>query len=103
MLTAQYGYAVVLTRYVEHVEMLVGLDQCVDYLHRRGWVYVAIHLANDNQRLAFQTVGVVHVRGFGVLRSQRPAHPLLVPPDLVHAVIVAAAVSHYHLVKLRVE
>ena len=39
----------------------------------------------------------------GVLRADRLAHPLLVPPDLVHAVVVAAAVGDGGLVELAVE
>ena len=46
---------------------------------------------------------VVHVRRRGVVRADRPAHPLLVPPDLVHAVVVAAGVDTADLVELRVE
>jgi PAS domain S-box-containing protein len=42
------------------------------------------------QQLALQPVRVVHVGRGRVLRADRPAHPLLVPPDLVHAVVVAA-------------
>ncbi len=33
----------------------------------------------------------------------RPAHPLLVPPDLVHAIVVAAGSRERHLVELRME
>ena len=36
------------------------------------------------------------------MRADRPAHPLLVPPNLVHAVVVAAAVGHSRLVKIPV-
>src|SRR5215213_4271518 len=31
----------------------------------------------------------------------RPAHPLLVPPDFIHAIVVAAAVGHTRLVEFR--
>ena len=54
---------------------------------------VGVELADDQQQLALQPVRVVHVRRRGVLRPDRPAHPLLVPPDLVHPVVVAAAVG----------
>ena len=37
-----------------------------------------------------------------VFRPDGPAHPLLVPPDLVHAVVVAAAVGDGHLVEIAV-
>ena len=33
----------------------------------------------------------------------RPAHPLLVPPHLIHAVVVAAAVGDDDFIKLRME
>src|SRR5207244_3985668 len=34
---------------------------------------------------------VCHVRLLGVMRADGVAHPELVPPDLVHAVVVASA------------
>src|ERR1017187_10856511 len=54
MLAAQYGNAVILPGDIQHVEMLVGLDQSVDHLQRRSWVDVGIHLADDDQRPALQ-------------------------------------------------
>ena len=46
---------------------------------------------------------LVDVGLLGVVRADRPAHPLLVPPDLVHAVVVAAAVGDADLVEVAVE
>ena len=53
--------------------------------------------------LPCELVGVGHVRLRGVVRADRPAHPRLVPPDLVHPVVVAAAVGDGRLVEVAVE
>ncbi len=54
-------------------------------------------------RLPFETIGIVNVRRFRVLGTDRPSHPLFVPPDLVHPVVVAAGERHRHLVEVRVK
>ncbi len=46
---------------------------------------------------------VVNIRRRGVLRTHRPTHPLLIPPHLVHAIVMAAAVTHRHFVELRMK
>lgn len=50
-------------------------------------------LTDNQHELALKLSRVFNVGGNGVLRSHRPAHPLLVPPDLIHAVIMAPAVG----------
>src|SRR5215213_9333167 len=50
--------------------------------------------------MAFQLAGVDHVRRGLVLRTERPPHPLLVPPDLVHPIVVTTGVGVRHLVEL---
>src|SRR5688572_24887901 len=44
-----------------------------------------------------------HVGGRVVLRSDRPPHPLLVPPDLVHPVVMAAGEGYRRVVELGME
>jgi len=87
----------------QQIEILVVFDQLIDDLVGRRRVHVLIHLADDQQHLALQPVGVFHVRRFGVMRPDRPSHPLLVPPDFVHAVVVTARGRHGHLVEVREE
>ena len=64
---------------------------------------IAVDLAHGEQQFAFQ-FGGVGLCGLGlVMGADGPAHPRFVPPDLVHAVVVAAYRRYAHLVKLRVE
>jgi len=62
-----------------------------------------IHLADDEQQLALQQVCVVHVGRRRIPGADRPAHPLLVPPQLVHAVIVRSGGRHGNLVEVGME
>ena len=56
-----------------------------------GQVTLSGNIQYDNQRRpALKAAGVVHVGRGRVVRAERPPHPLLVPPDLVHAVVVTA-------------
>jgi hypothetical protein len=87
----------------QQVEVLVCFDERVGHLHRGGRIDVAIQFADDEQEFALQVFRVGHVRAFRVLGADGPAHPLLVPPDLVHAVVVAAAIGHRHLVEVAME
>src|SRR5262245_2491475 len=48
-------------------------------------------------------MSIVHIGRGRVLRTNRPAHPLFVPPDLIHTVVVTSGVRHSGLVKLWME
>ncbi len=87
----------------QQIEILARLDEGVDHLHRRGGIDVAVHLADDQEQFAAQLVGVGHIGLLGVMRADRPAHPQFVPPDLIHAVVMAAAIRHGHFVKVGME
>jgi hypothetical protein len=61
----------------EQIEILVGLDERVDDLHRGGWVHVLVEFADDKHQIAGELRGVRHVGIIRVLGADRPAHPLL--------------------------
>ena len=71
------------------------------HLHGAGRVHVVVELADHEHELSRELRRVDHVRAPLVALVHRPSHPELVPPDLVHAVVVAAAVGHAHGVDLR--
>ena len=50
-----------------------------------------------------QPVRVVDIRRGGVLRADRPAHPLLVPAYFIHAVVITAGIRHTGGVNLRMK
>ena len=66
-----------------------GIAEVVGALH----IHVGVRLADGEEEAAAEVGGV---RGAGVgrvPRADRVAHPLLVPPELVDAVVVAAAIG----------
>ena len=82
------------------VEGLVRALQGADDLCGAGGIDVGVQFADDEEEVAFEFVCIVHVAAPGVAVVNGPAHPLLVPPDLVHAVVVAAAVGDGDVIKV---
>ena len=81
----------------DQVEVLVGGDQGVDDLHGADRVDVPVETADGEEQVAGELVGVDGVRvGGPVVPEWRWAdgvtHPQFVPPQLVDAVVVAAAI-----------
>jgi len=67
-----------------------------------GRVHVGVHLAHYQEEFARELVGVLDIGTAAVGFVYGPTQPLLVPPDLVHAVVVAPAVGDGHLVEVPV-
>src|SRR5688500_1508276 len=92
--------AVFLAGHNEQVERLVRLDQRVHYLHRRRRVDVGVEFGQHQEEFALQLVRMDNVGAGFILRPDGISHPLFVPPDLVHAVVVAAGERHGDMVEL---
>src|SRR5262245_1892522 len=45
----------------QQIVILVGLYERINNLERRRWVYVGVHFADNEQKLAFQPMSVVYV------------------------------------------
>lgn len=86
----------------KEVEVFVGFDEGVDDLHRGGGIDVGIEFADDEEKLAFHAVGLGGVGGGFVVFSEWVAHPLFVPPNFVHGIVVATAVGDGDFVKIMV-
>ena len=84
----------------EEVEVLVGFDEGVDDLHRGGGIDVGIEFADDQEKLSLHAVGLGGVGGGFVVFPEWIAHPLFIPPDLVHGIVVATAVGDSDFVKI---
>src|SRR4029434_7594634 len=87
----------------EQVELFVGFDQRVHDLKGRSRVYIRIHLRNHEQQLSLQPGSVIYIGRGRVMNVERPSHPLFVPPNLIHPVVMAAAIGNSRFVKLRME
>ena len=75
------------------VKGLPGFLQCADDLHRAGGIDVGVEFADDEEQVALEFGGVFDIGAALVAVIHGPAHPLLIPPDFVHAVIMTAAVG----------
>src|SRR5207244_3852433 len=64
---------------------------------------VRVELADDEHEMALKLFRIDDIRRRFVVRSDRPTHPLLVPPDLVHPVVVTAGIRIRDFIKLWVE
>ena len=80
--------AVCLVGHDEHLEVLVGLDQCIDQSKRRRHRDVFIHIAVYQEQLPLKPVCLHHVGLFIVVFVDRQPHPLRVPHRLVEPVVV---------------
>src|SRR5437868_4237191 len=77
----------------DQVKVLVRFDQRINDLHCGRGIDVAVELTDREQELALQLAGLAHIRLLLVMRANGPTHPLLIPPDLIHAVIVTPAIG----------
>ncbi len=96
-------HPVPLVGYHQKVEILAGLDQGIHHLHGRGGVDVHIELADHQQEVSLKVLCVVDAGRRRIGGIERPPHPLLVPIDLVHAVVVATGISDSDLIEFRME
>lgn len=81
-------------------EALVSFLQGTDDLRRAGGIDVGVEFANDEQEFALEFVRVFDVGTEFVAFINGPAHPLLVPPDFIHAVVMATAVGDSDFVEV---
>ena len=75
----------------DELEVLVGLDEGVDDLVGGGGIDVVVLFADEEHELALEVLGVLDVGGGDVGAIDGITHPLLVPPDFVHTVIMTPA------------
>src|SRR4029079_5093936 len=85
------------------VEVLFRLNERVDDLIARRRIDVRVELADDEHQVALQVLRVNRVRRRLIVRTERPSHPLLVPPDLVDPVVVTAGVGVGDFIELWME
>ena len=72
------------------IKVLVGADEGIGQSQGRLGRDIAIEFSYNEEESPFQTVGVIDVGGFRVVRPNRIAHPLLIPGGLVHPVVMTA-------------
>ena len=75
----------------DEFEVLAGTDESIGDLHGAGGIDIVVEFTDDEHQRALELRGVVDIAALYVGGVDGIAHPLLVPPDLVHAVVVAAA------------
>ena len=85
-----------------------GKRACSGIMSRRDFMYVALSGVSMGvswmfQYEAYQLVGILHVAALHVTGINRPAHPLLVPPDFIHPVVMTAAGTIGSLVEIAMQ
>ena len=103
MLSVSLSHRVSYAWHDDKLKVLVSLDEGVDHLHCRCRIHIVIELSDHKHQRTCKEVGVLDVRSLLILVADRVAEPLLVPPDLVHSVVVASACRVCALVELRME
>ena len=97
-----FGSAVVGAGDDEHFKIFAGFFEGVDDLHGGGGIDVVIEFADHEQEFALEFMGVHDVGAADVTIIDGPAHPLFIPPDFVHAVVMAAAIGDGDFIKISV-
>ena len=91
------------SRQIKLFKVFIGFYECINHLKGRGGIYVVIQLAVYQKQFASKTVRVVYIGRFCVPGTCWVSHPLFIPPDLIHPVIVTTAQSHAKLVEIAME
>ena len=78
-----------LARQIKLFEVLVRFHQGADNLQGGSRVDIVVQFAVDQEQLAFQTVSIVDIGGGAIRSVDRISHPLFVPPDFIHPVVMA--------------
>lgn len=84
----------------DEVEVFVGFDEVVDDLVGGGGVYVGVHFSDGQEEVAGEVVNMGAIGVFDVGFVDGPIEPLFIPPDFVHAVVMATAVGDGDFVKI---
>ena len=95
--------AVCLARQVKLFEVLVRFHQGADNLQGGSRIDVVVQFAVDQEQLAFQAVSIVDIGGGAIRGVDRIAHPLFVPPDFIHPVVMATAKGDRNLIEIVME
>lgn len=82
---------VVSTRQDDEVEVASSALQGCGQLERGGRVDVVVKLSNDEHERPREPWSHPYIGGAHIAGVDGPPHPLLVPPDFVHAIVMAAA------------
>lgn len=81
-------------------KIFVGDLQCVYDLHGTTRIDIVIHTAGDELQRAGESVSVGYVGLLGVPGTDGPTHPLLIPPDFIHAIVMTTAVGGRDFIKI---
>ena len=103
VLSKGFAHGVVGIGHQDKLEVFVGFDEGVDHLVGRGGIDIVVHFAHEEHEFSLEVLGVLHVGALHVTAIDRVTHPLLVPPNFVHAVVVASTGGIGSLVEVAVE
>ena len=76
----------------QQFEVFARVDKRLRNLHRRRRIDILIQPTDAQHQRAIQFRRIDKIRVQRVTRIDRPTHPLFVPPNLVHAIVVTTAI-----------
>lgn len=91
VLAIAFAHGVMDARKDDEFEVLAGTDEGISDLHGAGRIDIVVKFTNDEHQRALELRSVVDIAALYVRGVNGISHPLLIPPDLVHAVVMAAA------------
>ena len=90
------------TWHQQELKVFVGADECINDLQCGGGIDIPVEFADDQQKLALKFMGIGDIGLLFIVGADWPTHPLFIPPDFVHAVVVAAAIRNRRFVEITV-
>ena len=74
--------------------------ECSGEICRANWIDVFIDFSYGEHQFPFEPMGLIDVGLSGIMGAYWIVHPLLVPPDFVDSVVMAATVGDGNFVKV---
>ena len=74
----------------DELKVLVGLDERIDHLHCRRRIDIVVEFAHDKHKRTAKQMRILDIGALLVLVAHGVTEPKLIPPYLVHAVVMAA-------------
>ena len=84
-------------------KLFTGTDQSIHHLESCRRIDIIVQFPQDQHQFPLQTISIHRIGAFFIFFSDGIPHPLFIPPDLIHPVIMATASSDTHFIKIRVE
>ena len=97
------AHGVMNSREDDKLEVLVCFYQGIHHLVCARRIDIVIHLTYHQHKGTLELVGILHIAALHITGVDGITHPLLIPPNLVHAVVMTSATAVGCLVEITME